>query len=91
MWPWHQVDYEIHQNNWFRLGRRSRMRKLLPVSIFSPSPFMGNVSEKFKLPEDSVWQVKCYISADIIIGIIGPRRGKSIITGKSLNVQFISG
>jgi hypothetical protein len=52
---------------------------------------MGNVSEKFKLPEDSVWQVKCYISADIIIGIIGPRCGKSIITGKSLNMQLISG
>ena len=87
---WHQVYYEIHQN--LTLVRAAlRNAEIVTSHFLSPSPFRGNVSEKFKLPDGSIWQVKCYISADIIIGDNRSTTRTSITTGESLNVQFISG
>lgn len=63
-------------------------------SILSPSPFMGNNDEIFKLADGSVWQVKYeheYLYEYYPSVIICPSRGKLIIGKKSLNVQLVSG
>ncbi len=59
-------------------------------TILSPSPFMGNNDEVFKLSDGSVWQVKYeyeYMYEYSPEVIICPRRGKLIIGKKSLNVE----
>ncbi len=63
-------------------------------SILSPSPFMGNNDEIFKLDDGSVWQVKYeyeYLYEYYPSVIICPSRGKLIVGKKSLNVQPVSG
>jgi len=63
-------------------------------SIFSPSPFLGNNDEIFKLADGSLWQVKYeyqYLYAYSPSVTICPGRGKLIIGGKSLNVRLVSG
>ena len=62
-------------------------------SIISPSPFMGNDDEIFKLASGSLWQVKYeyeYLYEYYPNVIICPNEGKLIIKGKKLNVQSIS-
>jgi hypothetical protein len=61
-------------------------------SILSPSPFMGNNGEIFKLADGSLWEVKFeyeYMYEYLPDVVICPGRGKLLIAGKSLNVQQI--
>lgn len=61
-------------------------------SILSPSPFMGNDGEIFKLADGSVWEIKYeyeYLYEYYPDVIICPSRGKLAIKGKMLNVQQI--
>ena len=62
-------------------------------SIVSPSPFMGNNDEIFKLASGSLWQVMYeyeYLYEYYPNIIICPNEGKLIIKGKKLNVQSLS-
>src|SRR3989304_9460676 len=61
-------------------------------SIVSPSPFMGNNEEFFKLADGSLWEVKYeyeYLYEYYPSVIICPSRGKLAIKGKSLNVEQV--
>ena len=61
-------------------------------SILSPSPFMGNNGEIFKLADGSLWEVKyeySYLYEYYPSVIICPSRGKLAIKGKSLNVEQV--
>ena len=61
--------------------------------ITSPSPFMGNNDEIFKLGSGSLWQVKYeyeYLYEYYPNVVICPSEGKLIIKGKKLNVQLLS-
>jgi hypothetical protein len=63
-------------------------------SIVSPSPFMGNNGEIFKLTDGSLWEVKYgyeYLYEYQPSVIICPGRGKLIIGKKSITVQLVSG
>jgi hypothetical protein len=63
-------------------------------SILSPSPFMGNNNEIFRLADRSLWEVKYeyeYLYEYYPSVIICPSRGKLIVGRKSLNVQLVSG
>ena len=61
-------------------------------SVLTPSPFMGNDGEVFKLVDGSIWQVKYeyeYLyeySPDVLVC---PNQGEMIVDGKSLNVEPI--
>lgn len=58
-------------------------------TVLSPSPFMGNNGEIFKLSDGSVWEVKYeyeYMYEYSPSVIICPSRGKLIVGKKSLNV-----
>ncbi len=62
-------------------------------SIVSPSPFMGNNNEIFKLASGGLWQVKYeyeYLYEYLPNVIICPNAGKLIINGKQLTVQQVS-
>ncbi|QYK11470.1 hypothetical protein K0I63_11785 [Shewanella rhizosphaerae] len=62
-------------------------------SILSPSPFMGNDGEIFKLDDGSMWEVKYeyeYLYEYYPSVVICPGKGKLIIGDKSLNVEMIS-
>ena len=62
-------------------------------SILSPSPFMGNDGEIFKLADGSIWEVKYeyeYLYEYLPSVVICPSKGKLIIGDKSLNVQMAS-
>lgn len=62
-------------------------------SIISPTPFMGNNEEIFKLSDGSVWEVKYeyeYLYEYYPSVIICPSRGKLILGENSLNVKFIA-
>ncbi len=61
-------------------------------SIVSPSPFMGNNEEIFKLADGSVWEVKYeyeYLYEYYPSVVICPDVEKLIVGGKSLNVQLV--
>lgn len=61
-------------------------------SILSPSPFMGNNGEIFKLADGSLWEVKYeyeYLYEYYPNVIICPSRGKLAIKGKTLNVEQV--
>ena len=61
-------------------------------SILSPSPFMGNNGEMFKLADGSLWEVKYeyeYLYEYYPNVIICPSRGKLAIKGKTLNVEQV--
>jgi len=63
-------------------------------SIVSPSPFMGNNGEIFKLVDGSLWEVKYeyeYLYEYFPSVIICPSRGKLAIKGKTLNVEQVGG
>jgi hypothetical protein len=62
-------------------------------SIVSPSPFMGNNGEIFKLADGSFWEVKYeyeYLYEYYPSVVICPSRGRLIIGKKSLNVQLVA-
>jgi hypothetical protein len=61
--------------------------------ISTPSPFMGNNDEVFKLGDGSIWQVKYeyqYLYAYHPSVVICPGKSKLIINGKQLNVELLS-
>ena len=63
-------------------------------SILTPSPFMGNNGEIFKLADGSLWEVKYeyeYLYEYYPSVIICPSRGKLAISGKTLNVERVGG
>lgn len=62
-------------------------------SIVSPTPFMGNSGELFKLLDGSVWEVMYeynYLYKYYPNVIICPNSGKLFIGEKSLNVKLLS-
>ncbi len=62
-------------------------------SIVSPSPFMGNNGEIFKLADGSLWEVKYeyeYLYEYYPSIVICPSRGKLIVGEKSLNVELVA-
>ena len=61
-------------------------------SILSPTPFMGNNGEIFKLSDGSLWEVKYeyeYLYEYYPNVVICPSRGKLAIKNKVLNVENI--
>ena len=67
-------------------------QKCYESSIMSPSPFMGNNGEIFKLADGSLWEVKYeyeYLYEYYPNVIICPSRGKLAIKGKTLNVEQV--
>lgn len=76
------------------LAGSARAQDCYESSIVSPSPFMGNNAEIFKLADGSRWEVKYeyeYLYDYNPSVIICPGRGKLIVGNKSLNVQAVSG
>jgi hypothetical protein len=76
------------------VSERANAQDCYQSSILSPSPFMGNNEEIFKLADGSLWEVKYeyeYLYEYYPSVIICPSRGKLIIGKKSLNVQLVSG
>ena len=62
------------------------------TSIVSPTPFMGNNGEIFKLADGSVWEVKYeyeYMYEYNPDVLICPSRGRLIVNKKSLNVASV--
>lgn len=63
-------------------------------SIVTPSPFMGNNGEIFKLADGSLWEVKYeyeYLYEYYPNVIICPSRGKLAINGKTLSIEQVGG
>lgn len=63
-------------------------------SVVSPSPFMGNNGEIFKLADGSLWEVKYayeYLYEYSPSVVICPSNGKLVIKGKTLNVEQAGG
>jgi hypothetical protein len=61
-------------------------------SIQSPSPFMGNNGEIFKLDDGTIWEVVAeyeYLYEYLPRVIICPSQGKLSVKGKTLNVIMI--
>jgi len=61
-------------------------------SILSPSPFMGNNGEIFKLADGSLWEIKYeyeYLYEYYPTVIICPSLGKLVINGVTLNVEQV--
>ena len=61
--------------------------------ITSPSPFMGNNGELFKLNDGSTWEVKYefnYLYAYYPQVLVSPKEGKLNLDGKKLSVKKIS-
>ena len=64
------------------------------ASIMKPTPFMGNDGEIFKLDDGSLWEVKYeyeYMYEYYPDVIICPSKGKLVVDGKSLNVEYVGG
>jgi hypothetical protein len=62
-------------------------------SIVSPSPFMGNNGEIFKLADGSLWEVKYeyeYLYEYYPSVVICPSRGRLVVGEKSLNVKLVA-
>lgn len=63
-------------------------------SIISPTPFMGNNGEIFRLADGSVWEVKFeyeYLYEYFPKVTICPTRGRLIIRDKALNIAQVKG
>lgn len=74
-------------------ARNSSVQACYESAISSPTPFMGNNDEIFKLSDGSIWQVKyeySYLYAYTPTVIICPGQGKLAVNGKTLNVQSLS-
>ena len=62
-------------------------------SIASPTPFMGNNGEGFKLSDGSIWEVRYeyeYLYEYYPSVVVCPGRGKIYLKNKSLNVAKLS-
>lgn len=72
---------------------RAAAQSCYSSSIMSPSPFLGNNGEIFKLSDGSIWEVKYeyeYMYEYFPRVTACPSSGKLIIGKKSLNVVLIS-
>lgn len=61
-------------------------------AIVSPSPFMGNNGEIFRLLDGSVWEVQYeyeYLYEYSPAVVVCPDRGKLMVAGKSLNIRSV--
>lgn len=61
-------------------------------SIVSPTPFMGNNGEIFKLDDGSLWEVKYeyeYLYEYSPQVIICPSKNRLVIAGVNLNIQYV--
>ena len=75
------------------ISKESIAQACYEASIVSPSPFMGNNNEVFKLSDGSIWEVKYeyeYMYEYSPNVIICPAKGKLVINGKQLNVERLS-
>jgi len=75
------------------VAERTSAQDCYQSSILSPSPFMGNNEEIFKLADGSLWEVKYeyeYLYEYYPSVIICPSQNKLIIGKKSLNVELVS-
>jgi endonuclease YncB( thermonuclease family) len=82
-----------HSGIWSEGQIESNNQECYESSIVSPSPFLGNNGEIFKLSDGSIWEVKyeySYMYAYSPTVIICPRQGKIIVGKKSLNVELVS-
>jgi hypothetical protein len=62
-------------------------------AIVSPTPFMGNDGEIFKLADGSAWEVKYeyeYMYEYYPNVLVCPARGKVTLKKKTLNIAFVS-
>jgi hypothetical protein len=62
-------------------------------SIMSPTPFMGNHGEIFRLADGSLWEVQYeneYMYEYYPTVIVCPSRGKMVVAGKTLSVQLVA-
>lgn len=74
--------------------KRSTGGSCYEASIVKPSPFMGNDGEIFKLDDGTLWEVKYeyeYLYEYYPEVIICPSKGKLVIDGKSLDVEYVGG
>jgi hypothetical protein len=63
-------------------------------SIMSPTPFMGNNGEIFRLADGSLWEVKYeyeYLYEYYPDVVVCPSRGRLVVGDKTLNVQQMAG
>ncbi len=93
--PSHRLNVNVHDRNvstpsaYVSPKSRVHTQDCYQSSIVSPSPFMGNNGEIFKLDDGSLWEVKYeyeYLYEYTPIVIICPAQGKLAIKGKSLNI-----
>ena len=82
-------------STWFVLGfpQTASSQDCFSSTIMSPSPFMGNNDEIFRLADGSVWQVKYeyeYMYEYYPSVVVCPSRGTLIVGKKTLNVQPLS-
>jgi len=72
----------------------SRAQDCYESSIRSPSPFLGNHEEVFRLQDGTIWQVQYeyeYMYEYYPTVVICPARGMLIIKGKRLDVRQLGG
>lgn len=77
----------------FAVPAISRAQTCYEATIVSPSPFMGNNGEIFKLSDGSIWEVKYeyeYLYEYLPAAIICPKSGKLAVKGKTLNVERVT-
>jgi hypothetical protein len=75
---------------WLLMTRAVFGQACYESSIMSPTPFMGNNGEIFKLADGSIWEVKYeyeYLYEYYPTVTICPSRGRLIVRGKALNVE----
>jgi len=73
---------------------RQRKGACYEAAIVKPSPFMGNDGEIFKLDDGSLWEVKYeyeYLYEYYPDVIICPSKGKVIVDGTSLDIEYVGG
>lgn len=71
----------------------ARAEECYQSSIVSPTPFMGNDGEIFKLLDGSAWEVKHeyeYMYEYYPTVLVCPGRGKIVVKKKTLNVELLS-
>jgi hypothetical protein len=63
------------------------------ATIMSPTPFMGNDGEIFRLDDGTIWQIKFaqqYFYAYYPNVLICPARDRLVVKGKTLRVELLS-
>jgi len=63
-------------------------------SILTPTPFMGNDGEIFKLDDGTLWEIKYeyeYLYEYYPDVIVCPSTGRLVVDGKTLNIEQVGG